>query len=760
MDIAAARRVTGRTVACFLLACLASVMAAEHAQPEIVAGAAPAGRPRIGLALGGGGARGAAHVGVLRVLDELRVPVDCIAGTSMGALIGGTLAAGMAPAEIERAVLAINWADAVGDVSLRRRTPIRRKLAGITYSNSLEVGVRNGVVLSSGGLLRTQNIEEILRALVAGARPAGHFDDLAIPFRAVATDLAAGEMVILDHGDLAVALRASMAVPGAFAPVVTDGQVLADGGLMRNLPVDVARGLCADVVIAVSLSAPPPRPDDLNGALALAARSLDVIIIANQNAQLASLTERDVSIVVPADDIGSADFGRVPEAIPIGRAAALARRPELARYSLSAEDYRAWRSGVERLPDDVVQLAEVRVTGLRRVNPDFVRGQLAASQPGRAVSRAELAADIRRVHALGDFAKVDYRLSGTPELSVLELYAEEKLWGPDFVRFDLGLAASAGGDFAFALRGEHTRSWLNRRGGEWRNALQVGQVSGVQTSLYQPLDIAQRFFVEPSLLVNRAAEEAYADGDRVATYDMFDGYGQLDAGVNIGTRAALRAGLQFGWSKASLETGNTGFPEVDTTREARLVLDALYDTRNTVALPTDGSYAHLRYTDSGSALGASGSYAMVEGLVATALPFRGDSLLLAVAGGREVNGEIPVYQEFQLGGIRSFPGLERGELRGDSYWLMTTDYNWKLADIQSLFGQSLYAGFRLTTGRMGDRLDGVREGALTGAAVSLLGRSPIGPFVLSLGGVNNDSYQLQLAIGRPIDEGSFLDATH
>ena len=266
---------TGRLSARLLLF-TASLLAAWPAVPEetgtpaVTPAIAPPGStlPRIGLVLGGGGAKGAAHIGVLRVLDEMRIPISCVVGTSMGALVGGTFAAGMPPEEIERSVLDINWSKTVGSEGQRDQAPINRKLAGITYTNNLDLGIKDGRVKGGGGLLRSQNIEDVIRGLVANARSTEDFDDLPIPFRAVATDMLAGEMVVLESGDLSVAMRASMSVPGAFSPVLLDDRVLADGGMMRNLPVDIARELCADVVIAVSLESPPPtscQPDDYPG---------------------------------------------------------------------------------------------------------------------------------------------------------------------------------------------------------------------------------------------------------------------------------------------------------------------------------------------------------------------------------------------------------------------------------------------------------------------------------------------------------------
>ncbi len=714
-------------------------------------------RPRIGLVLGGGGAKGAAHIGVLRVLDELRIPVDCVTGTSMGALVGGTFASGMPPEEIERAVLAINWSKTVGTEGLRDRTPIHRKLAGITYTNSLDLGIKDGSLKTASGLLKTQDIEDVIRGLVAQARYTDDFDDLPIPFRAVATDMLAGEMVVLDGGDLSVAMRASMAVPGAFSPVIVGDRVMSDGGMMRNLPVDIARNLCADVVIAVSLSSPPPKIGDLAAALVLAGRSLDVMIDANQKAQIATLTERDVSIVVPMGDIGSAAFDRVPDAVPLGREAALGMEAQLRRLSLPEDQYLAWRQSVTREGAQSVRLAGVEIKGLQRVNPDYVRAQLKGLKPGEVATRSDLLDDTGRIYALGDFERVSYKQTGPADARILEISPVEKSWGPDFFRFDVGLAGDADGGIEAVLRFDHNRTWMNSRGGEWHSGFQIGEQWLLETDFYQPFDVPQRFFVQPLARFERNFENIYSDGDRVARYIISELYGQMDAGMNFDTRAQLRLGVRSGWFEAELDTGPTILPEGDKEADSSLQLRLVYDTRNSVALPTSGTFLNARLVSSGSGFGGDQDYGLAEGVLTKSFPFRGDALSLILGGGKELSGELSAPQEFQLGGIRTFPGLQRGELRGDSYWFGGSSYYWKMADIQSLFGQALYAGLRLQGGRMGNRIDDVSDGALYGVSGSVGGRTPVGPFIISLGWVDNGNVQLQLAIGRPIAEGSILD---
>lgn len=730
---------------------------AEETASTVVAESLPAGRPRIGLVLGGGGAKGAAHIGVLRVLEELRIPVDCVTGTSMGALVGATFASGMPPEEIEKAVLAINWSKTVGTEGLRDRTPIHRKLAGITYTNSLDLGIKDGQVKAASGLLKTQDIEDVIRGLVAGARLTRDFDDLPIPFRAVATDMLAGEMVVLESGDLSVAMRASMAVPGAFSPVILGDRVLSDGGMMRNLPVDIARNLCADVVIAVSLASPPPKAADLGSALTLAGRSLDVMIDANQKAQIATLTERDISIVVPMGDIGSAAFDRVPDAVPLGREAALGVQDQLRRLALPEAQYLAWRQSVTREGLNTGQLAGVEIKGLKRVNPEYVRAQLKTLKPGQVVTREDVLEDTGRIYALGDFERVSYRQTGPADARSLEITPVEKSWGPDFVRFDVGLAGDADGGLEALLRFDHNRTWINSRGGEWHSGVQIGEQWLLETDFYQPFDVPQRFFVQPLARFERNFENIYSDSDRVARYIVSELYGQVDVGMNFDTRAQLRLGARSGWFETELDTGPTILPEGDREVDSSLQLRLVYDTRNSVALPTSGTFLNARLVSSGSGVGGEQDYGLVEGVITKSFPFRGDALSLIFGGGDRLSGDLPAPQEFQLGGIRTFPGLQRGELRGDSYWFAGSSYYWKMADIQSLFGQALYAGLRLQGGRMGDRIDDIAEGALYGVSGSLGGRTPVGPFLLSLGWVDNGSIQLQLAVGRPIAEGSILD---
>ncbi|MDH4110947.1 MAG: patatin-like phospholipase family protein, partial [Gammaproteobacteria bacterium] len=508
---------------------LAFAAACPASADQSLAPAAPS-RPRVGLVLAGGGAKGGAHVGVLKVLEEMHVPIDCIAGTSMGALVGGGYASGIPAAGLEKFVTGIDWKTVVGGVGRRDLQTIEQKRAGVTYSNDIEMGLKHKQVLLPGGIVNTSSIEDLLRTYVARSRAQTDFDKLPIPYRAVATDMVSGKMVVLDSGDLATAMRASMAIPGAFAPVVTDKYILSDGGMVRNIPVDIARNLCADVVIVVNLVEEEVKREQLQTATQLVLRSSDVGIMANENLQLESLTERDVRIDVLMGDITTADFERIPDTIPLGEAATRAMASKLAVLAVPEAQYVAWRTGVTEGQNIEARVADVQYKGLERVNPQYLE-QRAQLRPGDNIDTAKISAEATRMSALQEFESVEYRLTGDPGNPTLEWWPKEKAYGPNYLKFDLGLYGSEGGDLGFVVYGKHARTWLNSLGAEWRNEVQLGYFNNISTSLYQPLDIAQRFFVEPQAFWTRSWEDIFIDNDRLARYKFSDWGGRVDVGA-------------------------------------------------------------------------------------------------------------------------------------------------------------------------------------------------------------------------------------
>jgi NTE family protein len=756
------RRLSCTQLPALLAGCLAVGAGAFAAEPaSSQPGAGPAARPRVGLVLAGGGAKGGSHVGVLKVLEEMHVPVDCIAGTSMGALVGGGYASGIPAAELENFLVNIDWKSVVGGVGRRELQTIEQKRAGVTYSNDLEMGLKDKRVVLPGGIVNTSSIEDLLRTYVARARAQTDFDRLPIPYRAVATDMLSGSMVVLDSGDLATAMRASMAIPGAFAPVQTDKYVLSDGGMVRNIPVDVARELCADVVIVVNLVEQVIERAKLQTATQLLARSTDVMIVANENLQLESLTGRDVRIDVMMGDIGTADFERIPETIPLGEQAARAQAPQLAGLAVPAAEYQAWRSRVTAGQGIDVRLADVRYEGLERVNPEYL-AQRAQVKPGAEVDTAVISREAQRMSVLHDLESVSYELRGDPEAPTLAWLPKEKAYGPNYLKFDLGLYGSEDGDLGFVVYGKHTRTWLNSLGAEWRNEVQLGYFNNLSTSFYQPLDVAQRFFVEPRAFWTRSWEDVFVDNERLARYKFSDVGGALEVGTNPSDNAQLRMGYLYTRRDVGVETGSPLLPEA-TRDDAGLIVSATYDSRDTAFNPTRGLALAVEYYLSEESLGAELDWQRVEAGVALALPVRHDVVSVALAGGSDLGTDMPPDRNFMLGGPGSFPGLELGELRLTDYWTLSGSYLWKLKDIMSIRGQALYAGLRLQTGQALGRLEGLvlpgfdDDEFLYGGSLYLAGRTQAGPLYLGFGLTSTDSWSLWIAVGRPVGNGTILE---
>ena len=738
-----------------LAACVGMLAATSGLAADASDASVPPGRPRIGLVLAGGGAKGGAHVGVLKVLEQMHIPVDCIAGTSMGALIGAGYASGIPANDLETFLNSIDWKRVVGGVGQRDLQPIEQKRAGVTYSNNLEMGLEGKQVIMPAGLVNTSNIETLLRTFVAHARVQADFDKLPIPFRAVATDMLSGDMVVLKSGDLAMAMRASMAIPGVFAPVATDEYVLSDGGMVRNIPVDVARNLCADVVIVVNLVEPVIGRDKLQTATQLLGRSSDVMIEANEKQQLASLTDRDVRIDVQMGDITTADFERVPDTVPLGETAAKQMAAALARFSLPIAEYQAWRDRITAKQSFETKLADVKYLGLKRVNPDYL-AQRAQIHAGDVVDIQKISEEAQRMSALQDFESVEYRLTGDPANPTLEWLPQEKRWGPDYLKFDLGVYGSAGGDLGFTIYAKHTQTWMNSLGAEWRNELQLGYENLLKTSFYQPLDVGHVWFVEPKALLSLTREDIWVDGDRRATYNFGDIGGGIDVGVNLGRNGQARVGYAYTHRTVDLDTGSVFLPE-GKFDDAGISAAVTYDSRDTAFNPTRGLAGMVEYLRSDNSLGADRDWERIEAGVGMAIPVRKDVVWATFAGGSDLGGGLPADRMFMLGGANSFPGYELGELRSRAYWSAAGSYLWKLTDIMSLRGQALYAGVRLQVAQTYDRIDLVDEGEVYGGSVYITGRTQAGPLTLGIGATSTDAWSLWLSIGRPIGHGTILE---
>src|SRR6186713_987586 len=326
-----------------LLAVLAvSAVMASASAPVAAQDAAPraeASRPRIGLVLSGGGARGAAHIGVLKVLEENHVPIDAIAGTSMGAVVGGLYASGLSAADIERIMTSVDWEDAFRDRPARKDLNFRRKLEDQNFLVKFPLGLKSRRFRLPRGLVQGQKLTQILRSLTLPVSQVQSFDDLAIRFRAIATDIVTGDRVVLDHGDLTTAMRASLSAPGVFSPVDSEGRMLVDGGLSSNLPVDVAREMGVDILIVVDCGFPLLERGKLDSVATVSNQMLAILIRHNTAEQRKTLKDSDVLIDPALGDFSSLDFSQHAKAMRLGEEAARGQTQRLSALSVPPEEF-------------------------------------------------------------------------------------------------------------------------------------------------------------------------------------------------------------------------------------------------------------------------------------------------------------------------------------------------------------------------------------------------------------------------------------
>ncbi len=736
------------------IATLAGLALLLGSQPGISADPAsgsPGARPRIGLVLGGGGAKGGAHIGVLKVLEEMRIPVDCIAGTSMGAIVGAAYSTGLSAEELAKVVTAVNWKETL-ESAPREGYTVRRKALDFIFTNGFELGVKDGQIVFPGGIVPTQQIEGLFRRIVAGARQTPDFDRLPIPFRAVATDLESGEMKVFDRGDLAVAMRASMAVPAAFAPVESSGRLYVDGMLVRNLPVDVARKLCADVIIAVPLGNPVASREKLGNALAVAGQAMNIAIEANERAQLATLTAKDVSIPVLLKDISSGDFDKVPDAIPIGEAAARSAAGALTRYSLPQAQYAAWRAGLREVTSVAkVRIDEVKLVGLKVTNPEVVRNFI-TSKPGEIYDPAKAEADATHLVERGDYSSVSSQLVTEDGKNVLVFNATEKTWGPNYIKFDGNLATDFKGDLSWGLRVDYEKRWLNDLGGEFRVAGQIGRPNLFLAQFYQPIEPTQTFYLMPSVYGSQARQFVYDKNSEVGLFDVKRYGGRMEGGVAMGSWGDLRLGVLRGWVDVTKQTGEDWVKAPGKNDAGAATARFYYDTLDKRLWATDGTLANVSLYVSKTGLGADENYKVLEGRIGTAFSYGRNVFTVGARGGTDLGTHAPSYDQFKLGGLFQFSGYRVGQLVGREYALGSVQYRRRVGDLNESFGTGIYAGASIEAGNVWKRLDGVSaHGALVSGSVYLGVDSKLGPIYLGYGRSEGGRGTVYLYIGSAVE---------
>jgi NTE family protein len=706
------------------------------------------GRPKIGLALSGGGARGAAHIGVLRVLEEMRVPVDYIAGTSMGSIVGGFYAAGMSPDKLEETLLGIDWELAFRDRPRREDLSFRRKQDGDDYPISLQLGWRDKKLRIPKGLLQGQNLSAILTSHTLPVALVNDFDDFSIPFRAVAADIVTGEKFVIDRGNLATAMRASMSLPGIFAPVEIDGKMLVDGGISSNLPIETVRAMGADIVIAVDISTPLMKREQLQSALSITAQLSGFLTRRNTEAEIATLDDDDILIVPVLGAIGSGSFAKAGEAVPIGEKAARESASSLARLSLSAEAYAAHLAGRGH-PDTTpptIDFVEVR-TG-SKLSEDVVSSRLHA-QSGMPLDFAKLKKDIDKIYGLGIFERVDSAIVREGDKTGLLVETVRKSWGPNYLNFGLEMESDLDGGSNFNFRTRLTVTEINRWGAEWRSDVQVGERPRFGTEFYQPLGGAfSQYFIAPNFEMEEFTAILFIDDSAVTNYRV----GRLAAGLDVGRSFDTWGELRLGYvrERATAEAKIGGIEILDDRVTLPFGLETLgdqkfntgafaarftYDTYDSLNFPHRGTKGNLEFLVARESFGSDDNFNSIGGRLSKAFTRGWNTLVLYGAGGSVLDGRAAIQNTFALGGLFNLSGLSRDQLRGQHALIGG------LAGYRQIGGRSsappkipIYLGASLEAGNVWQETDDIKLDTLIPAGSVFLGLDTfLGPVYVAYG---------------------------
>ena len=712
-------------------------------------------RPRVGLVLSGGGARGIAHVGVLKVLERERIPLDAIAGTSMGAIVGGLYATGMPADELEREILAVDWDGVFSNRVDRQHLSQRRKEEDFEISAALELGVRGGELRAPVGAVSGRGLDALLRRYTLPVRAVRDFDRLPIPFRAVATDLESGAPVILQGGDLAQALRSSMSVPGVFPPIEVEGRLLGDGGLVNNVPVDVARAMGVDVVIVVNIGTPLAGRETLQSVVGITAQMINILTEQNVQRSLATLGPRDVLVAPALRSLSAADFAKAAEAIALGERGAQAVVDRLRTLAVAPEAYAQWRTDHPRARRPEARLDFVAFEGTQVTHPERFAAQL-ESQPGQPFDRVRAERDARRLAASGDYLRTDYRLVTRDGRDGLVFELEDKPWGPNYLRFGLDLSTDFQGRGSFNLKLSHNRHWLTESGTEWRNRIQIGAVPAVFSELYHPLKwtlgVSSDWFVAVHAGAERKIGTLYdpADGAELARYRRTLARAGVDIGQPWGRFGELRLGLFTQRLRASPTLVAVPADDVEgpvVLRQSGVRLGAVIDQLDFANFPTRGTriVGGLELgeaTDEGRYRGLDVSALAVTTLGAHSVSVYG----LARGASAQAPGAIGRYE---LGGFHQLSGYRDGQLLGN--YVLFARLGWYMRlPYAPVVGRAFFVGATAEVGNAWASRAMMHTGEVrTGMSVYVGADTGLGPLYLALTHAPRGSTGVMLFLGRP-----------
>jgi NTE family protein len=743
-------------VALACAACAAPLQRVPKSAPPSADERAPArlgrdvGRPLVGVAFGGGSARGIAHVGVIRWLEEHRIPIDVAAGTSMGGLIGGAFASGMDAAELQTFIAGLNWDQLFGASTFAHKN-IRRKADARAYPSRLEFGLKGGIVPPTA-LNNGEYVELLLGRIAAPYFDVPDFDDLPTPFRTVAVDLLSAQPVVMRRGSLADAMRATMSLPLIFPPVALDGQVLIDGGTMNNVPADIVKAMGADRVIAVNVGDLTDRDVVSYTMLGVAGDTLDAMMRATTRR---ALTAADVIINVPLSKFGSLDWRRTGDLIEEGYKAAEAMRDQLLPLAVSEAQYEEWRRARQsRRRSELPVPAYIEAEGFgasdsRRLNT------LLARHVGVPIDVATIETDLAVIAGLDRYETVTWRIIHDPSRGYgLLVRGRIKTYAPPFLMIGVNLENTTSNDFRITATARYLTFDIVGSGSELRLDGTVGSDPSLAAELYRPIG-STPLFVAPYAAAGSVTLNVIDEDAVIARYGQKVARIGVNAGVNLGAVSDVRLGAYIGRSSASIEIGDPGFPEL-RGKETGAELVWRLDTQDSPVIPTHGLLSQVRLSRvfngpdvkfGEETLDVASSLTQLSAVANRFWSLSPNGRLFVYGGvGTSFDDEPLPTDEFSLGTPFRLGAFDTGELRGAHYYVATGGYLRRIGRLPDFMGGPVFAGGWLENGDAFD--DWSLAGWRTNASVGLVMDTLVGPVVLAGTWGFDGRWRTYLGVGR------------
>ena len=706
----------------------------------------PSKQPKIGLALSGGGARGAAHIGVLRELERQNIHIDYIAGTSMGAIIAGLYASGMSVDQIDQAYHSIDWINVLNDSPPRQDLSMRRKLDQAIFQLDKKVGVKDGKIDLPAGLIRGQKLELELQKLLMHVAEISDFNQLDTPFRAIASDLASNQAVVIEKGSLAQALRASMAVPGVFTPVRIGNTLLVDGGITNNLPVDVVRKMGADIVIAVDIGSPLLKLDGTVSVITIAEQLTNILVRRTTDEQISKLGDDDLLITPELGNYSSGNFADSASLIIKGEQATQEHTSKLTQLAIPdaapiaqiAHDV-SCQSCLQAVP----VISYIRVDNDSRIDNDFLQSML-QQKTGEPLDVPTLEKDIGRIYGLGTFDSVQYDLEKNGEDIGLLLKVREQPWGPNYLQFGLSMSSDFAKSNRFSIRFGYTKMPINELNGEWRTIFALGEEPGIETDLFQPLGIGSPWFVNPSVFALTNKFNVLQGDDIFAETRVLRIGGDVSFGRQFSSLGDIRLGLRRYTGNTEVIIGDPEIPEEDFDA-GEIFLNARYDSLDDIFFPRHGVKGNLGWLGSRTELGADTDFDQAMARILAAKTWSKHTLHV---GGRIMttyNGVAPIQNYFRLGGLFSLPGYSENELAAQNAVLFNTGY---LRAFKPILTMPTSLGATLQYGNIFQLNEDIDLSDMNLAGSLYLGmESVIGPLYIGYGLAEGGSQRIYFTIG-------------